>query len=90
MVMTTPTVPATLQSTSATTTYHKATVDGVRVFYREAGPVGAPTLVLLHGFPSSSREFDLLFPLLATHYHLIAPVVPGFGHSDAPAPSSNA
>lgn len=75
-------------STSATTTYHRTTVDCVGVFYREAGPKDAPTLVLLHGFPSSSREFDTLIPLLATHYHLIAPDFPGFGQSDAPPPSS--
>jgi pimeloyl-ACP methyl ester carboxylesterase len=79
---------ATLESTSATTTYHSMTVGGVGVFYREAGPKDAPTLVLLHGFPSSSREFDTLIPLLATHYHLIAPDFPGFGQSDAPPPSS--
>ena len=66
------------------------TVDGVGVFYREAGPKDAPTIVLLHGFPSSSREFDTLIPLLATRYHLIAPDFPGFGQSDAPPPSSYA
>jgi pimeloyl-ACP methyl ester carboxylesterase len=81
---------ATLESTSATTTYHRMTVDGVGVFYREAGPKDAPTLVLLHGFPSSSREFDTLIPLLATGYHLIAPDFPGFGQSEAPSPSSYA
>jgi pimeloyl-ACP methyl ester carboxylesterase len=81
---------APLLSTSATTTYRRATVDGVSVFYREAGPRDAPTLVLLHGFPSSSREFDTLIPLLATGYHLVAPDFPGFGHSDAPPPSSYA
>jgi pimeloyl-ACP methyl ester carboxylesterase len=64
------------------------TVDGVGVFYREAGPKDAVTIVLLHGFPSSSREFDTLIPLLATRYHLIAPDFPGFGRSDAPPPSS--
>jgi hypothetical protein len=51
-----------LESTSATTTYHRMTIDGVGVFYREAGPKDAPTIVLLHGFPSSSREFDTLIP----------------------------
>ena len=79
-----------LESTSATTTYHRATVDGLGVFYREAGPKKAPTIVLLHGFPSSSGEFDTLIPLLATRYHLIAPDFPGFGQSDAPKPSSYA
>jgi hypothetical protein len=71
MVMKTPTVlaaavalivgdaaqAASLESTSATTTYHSMTIDGVGVFYREAGPKDAPTLVLLHGFPSSIRSF---------------------------------
>ena len=73
---------ASLESTFATTTYHRKTVDGVEVFYREAGPNDAPTIVLLHGFPSSSREFDTLIPLLATRYHLIAPDFPGFGRVD--------
>src|SRR5689334_24928203 len=77
-----------LALTSATTTYHGMTVDGVGVFYREAGPKDAPTIVLLHGFPSSSREFDTLFPLLATRYHLVAPDFPGFVQSDAPTPPS--
>jgi alpha/beta hydrolase fold len=53
-------------------------------------PKNAPAIVLLHGFPSSSREFDTLIPLLATRYHLIAPDFPGFGQSDAPPPSSYA
>jgi pimeloyl-ACP methyl ester carboxylesterase len=77
-----------MESNSTTTTYHRATVDGLTLFYREAGPKDAATIVLLHGFPSSSREFDTLFPLLATRYHLIAPDFPGFGHSDAPPPSA--
>src|SRR5580692_13013710 len=79
-----------LPSTSATTTYHRTQVGGVGVFYREAGPKDAPVIVLLHGFPSSSREFDTLIPVLATRYHLIAPDFPGFGQSDAPPPSSYA
>jgi pimeloyl-ACP methyl ester carboxylesterase len=78
---------AALVSTSATITYHSAEVDGVGVFYREAGSRRAPTIVLLHGFPSSSRMFDTLIPLLASRYHVIAPDYPGFGHSDAPAPA---
>ena len=64
-----PTESTSLELTSATTTYHRMTVDGVGVFYREAGPKQAPTIVLLHGFPSSSREFDTLIPLLATRYY---------------------
>ena len=79
---------APLPSTSATTTFHKTEVDGIEVFYREAGPINASTILLLHGFPSSSREFDTLIPLLATHYHVIAPDYPGFGLSDAPSPRS--
>lgn len=77
-------------STHATTTYHRAIVDGLGVFYREAGPRDAPTIVLLHGYPSSSRMFDTLIPLLAGRYHLVAPDYPGFGHSDAPSPSRHA
>jgi pimeloyl-ACP methyl ester carboxylesterase len=80
--------PSTSESTNATTTYHRVTVDGVGIFYREAGPKNAPTIVLLHGYPSSSREFDQLIPLLATRYHLIAPDFPGFGQSDSPSPAT--
>ena len=81
---------APVESSSATISYHRAEVDGVGIFYREAGPNDAPIIVLLHGFPSSSREFDTLIPLLATRYHLIAPDFPGFGHSDAPEPAAYA
>ena len=77
-----------IPSTTANTTYHRRQVDGVSIFYREAGSKDAPTIVLLHGFPSSSREFDTLIPLLATRYHLIAPDFPGFGQSEAPPPSA--
>src|SRR5450432_211018 len=69
------------------TKYATVAVDGVNLFYREAGPPDAPALVLLHGFPSSSRMFDSLIPLLADRYHLIAPDYPGFGQSDAPDPA---
>ncbi|WP_428394205.1 alpha/beta fold hydrolase [Lichenicoccus sp.] len=78
---------APIPSTNASTTYHRVRADGVGIFYREAGPENAPVIVLLHGFPSSSREFDTLIPLLATKYHLIAPDYPGFGLSDAPSPA---
>ena len=78
---------ATEPSTSSTTTYHRTIVDGVGIFYREAGPPAAPTVVLLHGFPSSSRQYNALIPLLADRYHIIAPDYPGFGQSDAPPPS---
>ena len=65
-------------------TYNTVTVDGVKVFYREAGPKDAPVVLLLHGFPTSSRMFQGLMSLLADRYHLIAPDYPGFGLSDAP------
>jgi pimeloyl-ACP methyl ester carboxylesterase len=71
-------------STSATISYHTVTVNGLKIFYREAGDPAKPTLLLLHGFPSSSRMFDTLMPLLADRYHLVAPDYPGFGQSDAP------
>lgn len=65
--------------------YRYATVDGHRLFYREAGPADAPVFVLLHGFPTSSYMFRDLIPLLADRYHVIAPDHLGFGLSDAPA-----
>ena len=63
-------------ATSATTTYHAVAVGGVRVFYREAGPPEAPTLLLLHGYPSSSRQFDGLIPLLADRYRVWRRIIP--------------
>jgi pimeloyl-ACP methyl ester carboxylesterase len=66
---------------------HRAVyIDGVRIFYREAGPRDAPTLLLLHGFPSSSFMFRELIPRLADRWHVIAPDYPGFGDSDFPPP----
>ena len=67
------------------TTYHFASVHGRKIFFREAGDAGLPTIVLLHGFPSSSFMFRGLIPLLAENFHVIAPDYIGFGHSDAPA-----
>lgn len=64
--------------------YKTVKIDGVNVFYREAGPAGAPVLLLLHGFPTSSHMFRNLIPVLAKRYHVIAPDYPGFGQSDAP------
>ena len=61
-------------------------VGDVRVFYRETGPADAPTLLLLHGFPSASHQFRRLFDALGTRFRLIAPDYPGFGHSDSPPP----
>ena len=68
------------------TLYHTKQVDGFSIFYREAGPKDAPTLLLLHGLPSSSRMFEPLFSRLSDRYHLVAPDYPGFGHSDWPDP----
>jgi pimeloyl-ACP methyl ester carboxylesterase len=65
--------------------YRSAAIDGVKVFYREAGPADAPVVLLLHGFPTSSHMFRNLIPALADRYHVIAPDYPGFGESDAPA-----
>ena len=76
-----------ISSITTTTTYHRTEVDGVGIFYREAGPKDAPTIVLLHGFPSSSRGYAMLIPLLATRYHVVATDFPGFGQSDAPSPA---
>ncbi|OSI23768.1 alpha/beta hydrolase [Bradyrhizobium canariense] len=68
--------------------YHTVNIQGLDIFYREAGPADAPTVLLLHGFPSSSRMWEPLLPLLSDKYHLIAPDYPGFGHSSAPSPST--
>ncbi len=68
------------------TFYRTIQVDGLSIFYREAGPKDAPTLLLLHGLPSSSRMFEPLFARLSDRYHLVAPDYPGFGHSDWPDP----
>jgi pimeloyl-ACP methyl ester carboxylesterase len=66
-------------------TYRAANVDGMKIFYREAGPTNAPTLLLLHGFPTSSHMFRNLIPLLADRFHIVAPDLPGFGQSDLPS-----
>ncbi len=68
------------------TSYRTIKIDGLSIFYREAGPKDAPTLLLLHGLPSSSRMFEPLYSRLSHHYHLVAPDYPGFGHSDWPDP----
>lgn len=64
--------------------HKKILVDGVEIFYREAGPSSAPTILLLHGFPTSSQMFRDLIPRLADKYHVVAPDYPGFGQSAAP------
>jgi pimeloyl-ACP methyl ester carboxylesterase len=66
------------------TFYRTIEIDGLTIFYREAGRKDAPTLLLLHGLPSSSRMFEPLFARLSDRYHLVAPDYPGFGHSDWP------
>jgi pimeloyl-ACP methyl ester carboxylesterase len=67
--------------------YRSVQVDGLSIFYREAGPKDAPVLLLLHGLPSSSRMYEPLLQRLSDRYHLIAPDYPGFGHSDWPDPT---
>ena len=83
-------MPGQIEAKSATgeraTRYRTVQIDGLSIFYREAGPKDAPTLLLLHGLPSSSRMFEPLFARLSDHYHLVAPDYPGFGHSDWPDP----
>ena len=73
-----------LRAAEAATHFRTATVGGVDLFYREAGPANAPVVVLLHGFPSSSHMFRNLIPALADRYHVIAPDYPGFGQSAVP------
>lgn len=70
---------------SAEIYYRTEKVDGLSIFYREAGAPGAPTIVLLHGFPTSSHMFRNLIPALADKFHVIAPDYPGFGQSSKPA-----
>ncbi len=86
--------PRTLESSAAPPSQHgrsvavrhrTARIESMTVFYREAGAPDAPTLLLLHGFPSSSHMFRNLIPHLADRFHLVAPDLPGFGFSDAPA-----
>ncbi|SDF57514.1 MULTISPECIES: alpha/beta fold hydrolase [unclassified Duganella] len=71
-------------ASTAAVEYRTVKVDGVNVFYREAGPKNAPVLLLLHGFPTSSQMFRNLIPQLADRYRLIAPDYPGYGQSDMP------
>jgi len=66
------------------TTYQHAVVDGYKIFYREAGSKDFPTILLLHGFPTSAHMFRNLIPALADRFHVVAPDLPGFGFSDSP------
>jgi pimeloyl-ACP methyl ester carboxylesterase len=80
-------VPAAAQNPAAEvaqTHFRTAQVEGIEIAYREAGPREAPAVLLLHGFPTSSRMFRNLIPLLANRYHVIAPDYPGFGRSPPP------
>jgi pimeloyl-ACP methyl ester carboxylesterase len=76
-------------SSSTTSVLNKTViVDGLSIFYREAGNPTAPKLVLLHGFPASSHQYRNLIPALAARFHVIAPDYPGFGNSDMPDPAT--
>ena len=75
---------ATNVASTAAVQYRSVKIDGVNVFYREAGPKNAPTVLLLHGFPTSSQMFRNLIPRLADRYRVIAPDYPGYGQSDMP------
>ncbi|MEO6030616.1 MAG: alpha/beta hydrolase [Burkholderiaceae bacterium] len=97
--MTAPARSATTITTTTTTTpkiathpsnavrHRTVTIDGLDIFYREAGPADAPVLVLLHGFPSASHQYTTLIDRLSGRFHLLAPDYPGFGYSSAPASS---
>ena len=73
-----------ISSVSSTIQYHSIKVNGLNIFYREAGPKDGPTILLMHGYPTSSHMFRNLIPILSNKYHVIAPDMPGFGFSDAP------
>lgn len=68
-----------------TTSYRTVSIDGIEVFYREAGAADAPAVLLLHGFPTSSHMYRNLIPALADKFHLVAPDLPGFGFTEAPS-----
>jgi pimeloyl-ACP methyl ester carboxylesterase len=77
-------MPTATSPTTQYTSIHTAEVDGLKLFYREAGPSDAPVLLLLHGFPTSSLMYRELMPRLASHYRVIAPDLPGFGFTEVP------
>src|SRR5580700_2570839 len=72
------------KTTMTRTTVHRIEVEGIRVFYREAGPPDAPVVLLLHGFPTSSFQYRELIPRLADRYRVLAPDLPGFGFTEVP------
>jgi pimeloyl-ACP methyl ester carboxylesterase len=76
---------AVTQTATPSTQHKTITINGLEIFYREAGPEGAPTILLLHGFPTSSHMFRNLIPALADRFHVVAPDYPGFGASSMPA-----
>jgi alpha-beta hydrolase superfamily lysophospholipase len=77
--------PRSVAAPGIPVTYHRTSaIDGLNIFHREAGPAGAPVVLLLHGFPTSSHMFRNLIPALADRYHVIAPDYPGYGQSDMP------
>jgi len=78
-------MPPEAKSVTPTVFYRTLNVEGLEIFYREAGSRDAPTVVLLHGFPSSSHMFRNLIPMLADKYHVVAPDFPGYGESSAPS-----
>jgi pimeloyl-ACP methyl ester carboxylesterase len=85
-----PTAPVAYAIPATPVHYLTVKVDGLDVFYREAGDPKNPTILLLHGFPSSSHMFRDLIPLLADNYHVVAPDYPGFGHTTQPTPQAYA
>lgn len=77
----------TAAESNSSVKYQTVEIEGQKIFYREAGAKDAPTILLLHGFPTSSHMFRNLIPQLADKYHVVAPDMPGFGQSSAPSPT---
>ena len=78
-------MPKSVNQNQAQTVHRTVEIDGLNIFYREAGPADAPTVLLLHGFPTSSHMFRNLIPRLSDRFHLVAPDFPGFGASSMPS-----